>query len=118
MLKRRNLILVVVLIIGIFLAYNSFKKIMTFRQNAKTVESAEARLARLRAENEILKKELEYKSSDEFAEAEIRNKLGLAKENETVLILPKEEDSEQSTFNSSLSTRPNWVKWRKVFFGS
>jgi cell division protein FtsB len=92
--------LVVVLVIGAFLAYNSFKKILTFRETAKTVETAQERLDRLKKENEALKKELEYKSSDEFAEGEIRNKLGLAREDETVLILPKEQDNQQSTINN------------------
>src|SRR3989344_1531450 len=112
MLKKRNLILVIVLIIGVFLAFNSFNKIMTFRENAKTVENAQERLERLKKENEALKKEFEYKKSEEFAEGEIRNKLGLAKEGETVLILPKEQDSSQLTVDSSQKTKPNWVKWR------
>ena len=118
MLKKRNLILVIVLIIGFFLAYNSFNKIMTFRENAKTVENAQERLDRLKKENEALKAEFEYKKSNEFAEEEIRNKLGLAKEDEVVLILPNEEDSSQLTVHSSQSSKPNWVKWRKLFFGS
>lgn len=118
MLAKRNLILVLVLVIGVFLAYNSFKKIMTFRQTAKTVESAQERLERVKQENEALKKELEYKSSEEFAEGEIRDKLGLAKEDETILILPKEEDPGQLAESNSQSNKPNWAKWRKLFFGS
>ena len=118
MFQKRNLVLVMVLIIGVFLAYNSFKKIMTFRENARTVESAEGKLERLKKENEALKKDLEYKSSQGFVEGEIRNRLGLAKEGETVLILPKENDNSQSSIGNSRVDKPNWVKWRKVFFGT
>ena len=91
---------------------------MTFRENAKTVENAEERLQRLKKENEALKAEFEYKKSNEFAEEEIRNKLGLAKEDEVVLILPNEEDSSQLTVHSSQSLKPNWAKWKKLFFGT
>lgn len=116
---KRNFILVLVLIFGLFLSYNSIRRILTFRETAKTVKSAEAKLEKLKQENEALKKELELKSSDEFAEAEIRNKLGLAKEDETVLILPKEETNQSfDSTQDKQSTRPNWVKWRKLFFGS
>lgn len=115
---RRNLVLVLVLIIGVFLANNSLRKIISFRQAADSVKTEQERLEKLRTENESLKKELSFKKSDQFAEEEIRDKLGLAKEGEMVVILPNEGNDERPTTNDQRSNKPNWVKWRRVFFGS
>jgi len=59
---------------------------------------------------------LEYKKSDEFKEKEIRNKLGLAKEDEAVVILPKDGDKNPEA--EILDQKANWQKWKEIFFGS
>ncbi len=91
---------------------------MTFRSNSQKVEEEEAKLERLKHENETLKKELEYKKSQGFAEGEIRDKLGLAKEGETVVVLPKNEASRSIMDDSQKNTKPNWQKWRDLIFGT
>lgn len=88
---------------------------MSFKNTAQNVQDSEARLQQLKEENEKLKQELNYKKSQEFAEAEIRNKLGLAKEGETVVVLPKEDrDQLPETSNKD---KKNWEKWWDLFFG-
>jgi len=114
---KRNFLLFLGVLISIILVVNSTKRILTFRATSMKVTEAQTRLEQLRRENEALKKELEYKKSDEFAEGEIRNKLGLIKEGETVVIIPKEEDQQVTTDNGQL-TKPNWEKWRDLFFGT
>ena len=112
---KQNLFLVLGVIAAIVIAVNSTKRILFFKANARQVADAEMRLNTVKVENERLKRELEYKKSDQFAEEEIRNKLGLVRENEQiVLIQPKTQDAgRQNTPNV-----PNWQKWRMVFFGS
>src|SRR3990170_8487882 len=105
------------MLIGVILAVNSAKRIHSFSQTSQKVQEAEDRLEALRKENEALKNELKYKESNEFAEKEIRDKLGLAKEGETVVILPKDENQQVTTDNGQL-TKPNWRKWRDLFFGT
>ncbi|MEX2028449.1 MAG: septum formation initiator family protein [Candidatus Curtissbacteria bacterium] len=113
---KRNLILIAAVLVSILLAINSVRRIMSFRTTAQSVVEAQHQLNDLKQENEALKRELEYKKSDKFAEEEIRNKLGLAKTGETIVVLPK-NDSSQLTVNSQQSTDlPNWQKWWNLFF--
>lgn len=116
---RRNILLIAGIIVAIILGINSVRKIMTFRGTFEKVEEAEQKLERLKVENEKLKRELEYKKSDEFIEGEIRNKLGLVKEGEVIVIVPKEvEDQGKFSFAEASEDKPNWQKWRELFFGT
>ena len=114
---KRNLFLLAFVLVSVLLIVNSTKRLLTFRTTAQKVNEAQARLEKLRAQNEQLKRELEYKKSQEFAEAEIRNKLGLAKEGEAVVIIPGNDESQKSEVRSG-KWEPNWKKWQKLFFGS
>ncbi|MBI3342015.1 septum formation initiator family protein [Candidatus Curtissbacteria bacterium] len=113
---KRNLILALVVIIALILAYNSFLKIKDFKLNAQTVDGRQVYLDSLKKENEKLKQEFTYKESSQFAELEIRNKLGLAKPGETVVIVPKNsETSDQGPETGN--QKPNWLKWKELLLG-
>lgn len=114
---KRNLILVAALILTLFIVYSSVKRISNFRSTAKSVAERQQYLEELRIKNEQLRKDLEYKEGSQFAELEIRNKLGLAKPGETVVIVPKEEDKGLKTKDESKNNKPNWEKWKELFFG-
>ena len=105
------------MLIGVILAVNSAKRIHSFSQTSQKVQEAEDRLLELRKENEALKNELKYKESNEFAEKEIRDKLGLVKEGEAIVVLPKESGDQQQE-SSDKQTKPNWQKWRDLFFAT
>src|SRR3989344_668053 len=111
----RNLILFMAMLVGVILAVNSAKQIHSFSQTSQKVQEAEDRLLELRKENEALKNELKYKESAEFAEKEIRDKLGLAKEGETIVVIPQESGN-QPQESENYDTRPKWQKWRDLFF--
>ncbi len=83
------------------------------------IKKEETRLVKLRKENEELKKRAEEVGKDIFFEKEARNKLGLGKEGETIVVLPDDEtlrklalkrEEEQDTLPD-----PNWKKWLKLF---
>src|SRR3972149_7183526 len=111
----RNLILFMAMLVGVILAVNSAKRIHSFSQTSQKVQEAEDKLEALRKENEALKNELKYKESGGFAEKEIRDKLGLAKEGETIVVIPQ-ESSGQPQESGGQDTRPKWQKWRGFFF--
>ena len=113
---KRNLILVLAVIVALVLAINSYRKITDFRLAAKTVDERQAYLDELKKKNEEFQKELEYKESSQFAELEIRNKLGLAKPGEAVVIVPRGVDRESEIVNRGKS-KPNWQKWKELLFG-
>lgn len=95
---------------------------MSLNTTSQKVEESDARLEQLRKENEALKQELEYKKSQEYKEEEIRNKLGLAKEGETVVVVPGSEQGNEKLETGNNEDRgeelANWQKWWELFFGS
>ena len=113
---KKNFLLILVIFIALILVSNSINKIMTFRGTSALVDLEEQKLARLRRENEELKLDLLEKQSERFIEGEIRNKLGLAKEGEEIVVVPgKESALGQETSNKK--PVPNWKKWKKLFTG-
>jgi len=113
---KRNSLLFLAVLVSLLLVINSTKRILSLNTTSQEVTEAGSRLEKLKEENESLKQELEYKKSEQFAEQEIRNKLGLAKKGEAVVVLPK-RDSEQSSVLSGKLDKPNWEKWWNLFFG-
>lgn len=113
---KRNLLLFFAVLVSILLIVNGTKRILSFRGTAQRVEEAQTRLDSLKAENEALKAEYEYKKSEGFTEEEIRNKLGLAKKGETIVVVPKEEESKVPE-TSDQRPENNLQKWWELFFG-
>lgn len=56
-------------------------------QSSKRLSDTEAQVTALEGEKTALEKDLDYKKSDEFVEAEARNKLGLAKPGEEIFVV-------------------------------
>lgn len=75
-------------------------------------------LEKLEAKNAELKARLEYVKSDTFVEKEVRDKLGMAREGETVYILPENlgQVQEADEAKSEDLKMPNWQKWWRLFF--
>jgi cell division protein FtsB len=89
------------------------------RRIREDVAREKERILRLSEENKQLEKQVALTSSPEFIEKEVRNKLGLVKSGEVVVILPEAETlkklaPEISDTEESLPD-PNWVKWFYLF---
>lgn len=83
------------------------------------IERARDRVEKLKKDNEELERKLAEIQSQEFIEKQLRDKLGLAKEGEVVIVLPDEEilrklaprqEEEEETLPD-----PTWRKWLKLF---
>ncbi len=114
---KRNFLLFLALLVSLLLVINSTKRLLSLRTTSQKVIETKERLEELKKENEALRKELEYKQSQEFLEEEIRNKLGLVKKGEGVVIIPQEKIS-QKLETRNQKPEKNWQKWWNLFFGS
>ena len=85
----------------------------------KNIQEEEQSLVSLRKKNDELKKKVEEVKSDEFIEKQARDKLGLAKEGETVVVLPDGESLKKlaplNNDESETLPDPNWKKWEGLF---
>lgn len=117
---RRRLYQLVVIIISLFIIHGLSRGLIELSAQQKRLERATAELKKFEAEQVELKQQLEYFRSDEYVETIARDKLLMAKPDETVLILPSETSPIQnSAFNIQNSPAepdlPNWQKWMKLF---
>ena len=78
------------------------------------IKDAESGVRSQELENQELQKRLAEVQSPEFIEREAREKLGLGKEGETIIVLPPQ--NEKSNTQYSISNEPNWKKWWNLYF--
>lgn len=102
-----------IIILGSIVAVRLAGNVWSLNKSGRLVKQAEKELAEAKKENDNLKKRWEEVQSEEFIEKEAREKLGLGKEGETIIILPNNDANHKSQTPSS--TEPNWHKWWELY---
>lgn len=74
-------------------------------------------VAATKTENDALKQKLAEVQTPEFVEREAREKLGLGREGERVVILPEEKQVESGELKVESGKVGNWRLWRKLYLG-
>lgn len=115
---KKRLVLLLLFFFGLYLIVSFSRDLWGLWQKSGEIEKSQMALEKLKIKNEELKKQLEYVGSDAFIEKEARDKLGLGKAGETILVLPENLGSigvnpSEISANQNL---PNWEKWWKLFF--
>lgn len=85
------------------------------------VREAQEKLEEVKKTQSQLSGELEMVKSDYYREKQTRDKLGMAKEGEIVVVLPDEEvlkrlSPRRVEKETNEPNVPNWKKWAKLFF--
>jgi cell division protein FtsB len=105
-------------LITIFFGYNLIAQITSTLKQADKLQSASQTLFSLELKNKELKDKLSEVKSPEFVEKEARDKLGLARDGETVIIIPEDKLKQVlgSTQKNIEAKLPNWLGWWQLFF--
>jgi len=116
-MKKLPSLFLALLLIGLSLSlYRSITRTGTVNLG---IEDAQKRVDKLRAENIKLEEKLKEVRNVEFVEKQLRDKLGLAKEGEIVIILPEDEVLRKLAptieEEEEVLPDPNWKKWTKLF---
>lgn len=102
------------------LVISTIKNINRVINIKKQVEEERKKVEKLEADNAKLQERIMETQGSEYIEKQIRNKLGLAKTGEAIVVLPDEEIIKSfappNTVDEETLPDPNWVKWRKLFF--
>lgn len=102
----------------LLLAYKLLVQITDAIRSGDRLSSEADAVYKLEAKNRELKKKLSDVESPQFIEQQARDKLGLGKPGETVVIIP--EDKLKLVMEASSSAKeirlPNWLGWLKVFW--
>ncbi|MEK7617083.1 MAG: septum formation initiator family protein [Patescibacteria group bacterium] len=105
----------IILVVG-FISFNLIKQITDTLNVSERLNQAADRVFISEVKNKELKKRLSEIKSPEFVEEIARNKLGLGKEGETLVIIPDKKIKEILGVTSSSEPRlPNWLGWLRVF---
>ena len=118
--KIVNIIGVVIPIVLLLILSGSFIKSMKRAKDAKQlIQRTEDKLEKVEEEAEKLQSQLEITQSEQFIEEQLRDKLGLAKEGEIVLVLPDNETLKKLApiipEEEEIKPLPNWKKWLNLF---
>lgn len=106
--------------LGLLLAIRTGASVLRLWKAGDRVKTAQAELELTQVENLKLKGQVAYSQSDEFVEREARDKLGLGREGEVILILPEQSESSLKSQVSNPKSeiediRPNWKKWWDLY---
>lgn len=117
MVKLRVVRLVIIGVSAI-LVVNLSRSIWDLWRRRDILGERQAVLKRLEDENIRLKGELIYSESPFFVEQEARNRLGLGREGEAVILMPNDkfQMTNEKTEEKTVVNLPNWKKWWRLFF--
>lgn len=108
-----------VLILTLLMIFSIIRNVGKVARIRGEVEAEKEKVEKIKKENEELEKQISEIQGVEFMEKQLRDKLGLVKEGETIVVLPDEETlrklapkvyEEEDTLPD-----PNWKRWLKLF---
>lgn len=100
--------------IGLLMAIQMSLNIWRVYRSGRRLEQARKQLDEAQRQQEELRKNLVYVQSPEFIEKEAREKLGMGRPGEVVLILPKFANKPSEISTPVLSS---WQKWWRLYVG-
>lgn len=106
-------VLLIICFLMLFIAIGLVRSIAGLLQKHNFIADRKAVLEQEKKENEALKKRLEEVQTPEFIEHEARERLGMSKEGETIILMDKSNPDAPVGSSGQLS---NWQRWWKLFF--
>ncbi len=123
-LTRITIVLVISLIS--WAVYVSSKQLSRNKRIEQEVQSLEQEAEKIRRENETLSEKIQYFGSNDFREQEAKEKLGMKKAGEEVVVVQSwQTDSPEEVSKGMVETSPVYTsealppykKWWNLFFG-
>lgn len=115
----RKIIGIVTWILIVFLLVSTVKNLQKVANIKSAVQVEKAKVEKMKEENAQLQAQITQIQSPEFIEGQIRNKLGLVKPGEAIVVLPDADTlrklAPQMPVEVETLPDPNWKKWEKLF---
>ena len=119
MSKRSKLSRFLLLFLSFLFLISLVRNVFRIFEAKSRIDTAQSRVDRLQSQNEELKKVLAQAQSGEYVERQLRDKLGLSKEGEIIVVLPDEETlrrlAPKPIEEEETLPDPTWRKWLKLF---
>lgn len=118
--KLKSYYIYVGLFLGFLFLLSLIRNISKIAGAEKRISKAQERVEKLRKENKETERRLAEVRGEEYIEKQLRDKLGLAKEGEIVVVLPDEETLRKIApgiaEEEDVLPDPTWKKWLKLFY--
>lgn len=123
MIEKQGLTKKLIRFVFVFLCFllllSVARNILRMKKVNRQLANEREAIEKIKKENEEFKKKLSEIQSQEYIEKELRDKLGLAKEGEIVVVLPDAETLRNLVpdFEEEAESLPDpiWKKWLKLF---
>lgn len=118
-IKLRKYLNYVIIFLCFSLMFSFFQSLQRARNASLRVSTMQKRVEDLENRKQELEIRVNEAKSEEYVETQLRTKLGLAKENEIVIILPEDDVIRRFAPSKEVYVDelpdPNWKKWMKLF---
>ena len=114
----RKFVILAIILAGLIAGYNLVSQILEAAKSGERLSEAADAVYKLENKKKVLLKELLDSQSPQFIEEKARNKLGLGKIGETIVIIPDEKINLilEGSRSAEEIRLPNPIGWWKVFF--
>lgn len=107
------------IIVFLILVVSFVKSVKRINEGNDLIQKSQSKLMKAEEENKKLEEQVKIVQSDEFIEKQLRNKLGLVKEGEMVIVLPEAEIVKKLSpvipEEEVIRPKPNWQRWWELF---
>ncbi len=118
-IKAKTLLGLAAWVLALFLLVSTIRNIGRVRSINSAVQAEKDKVEKMKEENAALEAQIAETQGSAFIEKQIRDKLGLAKEGEAIVVLPDAEIlkklAPQTPVEQNSLPDPNWRKWVKLF---
>lgn len=118
-MSKKRIARILVLVLGFYFIVSLVQQILSLWKAEERIKIAQEKVEEAGRESEELAEKLKYVRSEEFVEKEARDKLGMGKEGETAVVVPKDliEKEVEKAEKEEPKKVPNWRLWKEAFFG-
>ena len=110
----KKLLPIIAILILLFVIKNNISSIIRTLEDENTAENLKTKLSEEQKKSQFLKELLFYVKTNQLVEEEAREKLGLSKPGEYIVIAPTSTPLNKERIE--IDTKPNWQRWWKLFF--
>ena len=110
----KKLLPILIILILLLTIKNNLFAIFKTVEDKNTAETLRQKLSTEEKRNQFLKEQLYYVETDQFVEEEAREKLGMSRPGEYIVIAPTPAPLNREQIE--VNTNPNWRRWLELFF--
>ena len=111
--NTKTVLLIIAIVVLLLVIKNIVASIISLRQNSHIVTTLKQQEVAEEQKKKLLKQQLYFVKTPQFIENEAREKLGMVKPGEHIVLAPPTVDS--SPKKESYDYSPNWLKWWRLF---